>query len=202
MPRPILLVIALVPAGCSDRHSRMEPPPPEDSGAGRPGLYVRDGNDRTDGRGHPDRLPAGLKRAVRGDVEVRLEQTITTGGRILVNVEVRNRGKDRPLALGDWTAPGRAAMRDDAGKAYPAVPPSPERDRANREWEAAQKNPAWRYGAGPVTADYCRVTNLEFEGNVPPRYLDLDLDGGPVGFADPILFRIPAEMFRELLPVP
>jgi hypothetical protein len=199
MPRLLLLLTVLVVPGCSDRRDRLEPMPPEHSGANLPRQPVRPGDDRTDGRGHPDRLRAGFGRAARGDAEVRLEQTITTGGRISVNVEVRTRGKG-PLVLGNWTESGRATLRDETGRVYPMVPPWPERLRADREWEAKEPNPRWRFGTGPVTADCYRITFLEFEGVPPAHHLDLDLDGGPVGWTDPILFRIPADMPTELFP--
>jgi hypothetical protein len=200
MPRLLPFVTASLLLGCSDRHSRMVPPPPEHSGADHPGLYVRGVADRAEGRGHPDRLPAGLRRVVRGDTEVWVEQSHTAGGRILLNVAVRNRNKERPLALGDWNEPGRVTLRDEAGTAYRLLPATAERVRANREWEANEPNPGWRYGAGPVVAGCYRITLLEFEGNPPGLHLDLDLDGGPVGFAEPVLFRIHNEMLTDLFP--
>jgi hypothetical protein len=57
------------------------------------------------------------------------------------------------------------------------------------------------YGAGPVTHDRSRVATLEFDpAAAGAGHLDLDLAGAPVGFADPILFRIPRAMLTSGAP--
>ncbi len=195
MSRAGLLLGALLAVGCGSNQVQLIPPPPEDSGADLRGPPIYPGEEKLSGRGHPDRLPAGLHRATRGDVAVWIDSATASGDQLIVSITIRNRNKEKPVAFTNWTKPEQATLKDDSGKAYPLLPLSLERERTIREWEAKQPKLEQMFGAGPVTHDHMRTAMLEFDrGNGGTEYLDLDLDGEPVGFAEPIYFRIPRNM--------
>lgn len=189
------LIVLSVVAGCGptleERMARIPAPPPEDSGADRP--VVVDVGKREEGNGFPDRLPAGLARAVRGEVEVRVE-SVSTGERLIVSMSVRIRGgKDVPF--GGWTDSAGVTLRDPEGREYPLVPWTAEQLKVQQEWEVTHPEQGVGLGAGEVTRSQPRLAELQFTG-VPTgaEYLDLDLSGAAVGFKDPIRFRIPQGM--------
>lgn len=191
---PIIAVLAAlsVAAGCGpnpdERSTGVPAPAPEDSGADRPVVAVVAPDKRTDGPGFPDRLSAGLNRAVRGDTEVRVDSA-DVGERVVVYVSVRTRG-DKPLIFTDWTAEKAATMTNPEGKSFPLLPPTAEGAKTPRGGAAGLEK-----GAGEVTRAKPRVSVLQFEQKaVTGEHVDLDLDGAAVGFTDPIRFRIPRQM--------
>jgi hypothetical protein len=198
MSRLVFLLVILLVVSCEK--PRAPGPPPQDSEADLPRSPIIPGPAKTPAHGHPDRLSANMCRAVRGDVEVWVDYT-SVGERLHVQLTVKNLNKEKPLAFANWNEPGQVTLKDDSGKEYPLVPLSAERERAIRAWEAEQPDLAQTFGAGPVTHDRVRVTFLEFDRPVDAQYLDLDLAGAPVGFADPILFRIPEHMIRAEIAV-
>ncbi len=199
MSRPGLLLVALLAVGCG-QSQEVIPPPPQDSGADLRRPPIRPGAERTVGRGHPDRLAADLYRVVRGDVEVWIDSIVTGDGQLTVHLTVRNRNKETPLAFANWAEPGQVTLKRDDGKAYPLIPIPADRERAIREWEAKQPKLEYASGAGPVAHDRPRVTSLEFsQAAADGQYIDLDLAGSPVGFTDPILFRIPTHMVTQMM---
>ncbi len=200
MSRPVLLLIALLGAGCEERPGP-PPPPPQDSGANRPPVAIVPPEERTEGRGYPDRVSAGLGRVVRGDVEVCVDHAGHAGSQCIIQISVRNRSKDKPLAFTNWTKPGHATLKDDEGRAYPLIPISAERERLLREWEQGRPDPGFGTGTGSVTRERPRVASLWFDpAALSGLYLDLDLEGAPVGFTDPIRFRISGEMMVTIAP--
>lgn len=198
MYRACLLASALLVLGCAKKEKdapapapadpapQYKAPPPQDSGADRDPGAPRIG------RGFPARLTATFESAARDAVLVRVGPAGTFDGeRLAVLVRVETMGKDKPLQFAGWTRPAQVTLKDDAGRAYPLLPLPPDRERALRE--AGEKKPP-AYGAGAVTLDRPRYVMLEFDGAaLKAGHLDLDLDGGPVGFTDPILFRIPGD---------
>jgi hypothetical protein len=191
MSRLGFLLVMLLVVGCEK--PQVPGPPPEDSEADQPRSPIIPGPQKIPGHGHPDRLAANLYRAVRGDVEVWVNST-SVGARLHVQLTVRNLNRKKPLAFANWDRPDEVTLKDESGKAYPLIPLSAERERAIRVWEAEHPDPTHAFGAGPVTHDRARVTFLEFDTPANAQYLDLDLAGAPVGFADPIRFRIPEHM--------
>jgi hypothetical protein len=173
-------------------------PFPEDSGADRPAAVALPVEQRGEGRGHPDRLEAGMWRVVRDGVEVHVNYATAFGDRLVISLTVLNRN-ETALAFADWAGSDEVTLRGADGKAYPLRPIPADRLRSIREWEARQPDPVFLYGAGPVTRERGRVATLEFDPAAAGagEFLDLDLAGGPVGFADPILFRIPTGMLLQ-----
>lgn len=197
MPRRHLIpavLIAFSVAGCGPNHDeRSTGKPavaPEDSGADRQVAAVVAPDKRTEGPGFPDRLSAGLNRAVRGDTEVRVDSA-DVGEHLIVYVSVRTRG-DKPLAFTDWTDGKAATITNPEGKSFSLLPPTAEGAKPLR---GGRGGPALEKGAGEVTRTKARVSVLEFEQKaVTGEHVDLDLDGAAVGFTDPIRFRIPRQM--------
>ena len=192
MSRALVVLVALLTVGCGTRPN--DPPlPPQDSAAGR--SVIPSGEGRDAWPGHPDRRSAGLWRVVRGGAEVQVSYFTCFNGRCSVQLMVKTRNTDQLLAFANWTRPDQATLKDAAGRSYSLCPPS----RAVQDWEQGAPDPRYGRGPGPVTHDRARLTYLEFDE--PAReseYLDLDLDGGPIGTTDPILFRIPREMAATL----
>lgn len=186
----IVLTVALT-AGCEEKIHHPAPPP-EDSGADR--LSHAPAPPST-GRGYPDRLTADRAYAVRDEIEVRVTAAGVAGDQFMISITVTNRKPGAPLAFADWTRPGQVTLRDHENITYTLIPPSAQREKAIRDWEREHPELEYRAGAGPVTPDRARVTGLEFDpAAMATEYLDLDLDGGPVGWADPIRFRVPRRM--------
>jgi len=151
-------------------------------------VEVVDPEKRKEGNGFPDRLPAGLSRAVRGDVEVRVE-SVSAGERLSVTVSVRTRG-EKAVAFADWTDPKSATVIYPDGRTLSLVPPTAEQAKAREVRRAGVE-----MGAGEVTKGHPRIAVLQFDMDAASGgHLDLDLDGAAVGFADPIRFRIPQKM--------
>lgn len=201
MPRRYPLTAALialaVAAGCGPRPDPQpaQAPPPENSGADHPNrtVDVVSPDKREEGRGYPDRLPAGLARAVRGDTEVRVE-SVAVGNQLTVTVSVRTRG-EKTVAFADWTDAKSATVVSPDGKTYPLIPPTAEQAKAEREGGAGRPKVKAEMGAGEVTQAKPRVTVLRFDVKaVTGEHVDLDLDGAAVGFTDPIRFRLPPGM--------
>lgn len=191
MSRLGFVLVTALAIGCVK--PRAPGPPPQDSEADLPRSPIISGPQKTPGTGHPDRLPADMCRAVRGNVEVWID-SVTVGERLQIHLTIRNRSKDQPLAFANWDKSEQVSLKDDGGKSYPLLPLTAEQERTIREWEAEHPDPTYAFGRGPVTHDRVRVTNLTFPPAAISQSLDLDLDGAPVGFADPILFHIPAHM--------
>ncbi len=201
MPRrystPVVLIALAVAAGCGptpdERSTGVPAVAPENSGADRPVAAVVAPDKRTDGPGFPDRLSAGLNRAVRGDVEVRVDSA-DVGERVVVYVSVRTRG-DKPVTFTDWTDAKAATMTNPEGKAFPLLPPTTDEAKTPRAGGPGRPAANLENGAGEVTRAKPRVTVLRFEQKaVTGEHVDLDLDGAAVGFTDPIRFRIPRQM--------
>jgi hypothetical protein len=190
------LLIALLTVGCG-KNPVVIPPPPEDSTAGLGLEDVRPEAQRTEGRGYPERLSAGRWRVVRDDVEVRVNFA-GTYNRFVISLTVLNRSKEKSLLFADWSEPNQVTLRGDDGKTYPLLPTPAGRAQNLREGGAGEPDPGYAYGAGPVVHNRGRVATLEFDpAAAGAAHLDLDLAGAPVGFADPILFRIPRAMLTE-----
>jgi hypothetical protein len=192
--RAFLLASALLVLGCGKKEKdapatadpvpQYKAPPPQDSGADRDPSAPRQG------RGFPARLTATFEWARRDGVMVRVGPAGTFDGeRLTVLVTVEYMGKDKPLQFANWTRPAQVTLKDDKGRTYPLLPLSAEKEKALRD--AGEKRPP-AYGSGVVTPNRPRYAMLEFDqAALKVGHLDLDLDGGPVGFTDPILFRIP-----------
>ena len=208
MLRSALLLVGLLVIGCGKKNRdaeapaappgpRVVAPPPQDSGADNAPGAMRPGEENGEGRGYPNRLLAKFWRAVRDDVVVSAEPFGSTDGeRFMVMVWVKNRNKSKPLQFANWTQPGQVTLKDQTGKRYPLVPIPENLEQVMRKSKAPEPNSA--YGSGPVTTDLKRFGLLEFDrAALTAEYLDLDLDGAPVGFADPILFRIPKDMMTQ-----
>lgn len=171
---------------------------PEDSGAFNPEPVLVAADRRAEGRGHPDRLPAGLARAVRGGVEVRVDMA-ECGEKLLLHVTVHTRGDGR-LDFAGWDDPAGVGLRGPDGSEYPLLPPTPAERQAWREWEEKQPNREFGTGAGLVERGRWRVAVLRFDAAAAAvDHLDLDLDGAAVGFDTPIFFRIPRGMILATL---
>jgi hypothetical protein len=103
------------------------------------------------------------------------------GGRLYAVVTVGTKGELVPFA--DWTRPEQVTLRDLKGRSSSLLPLRWPEERGKVDGVM----PEWEYGAGKVTPDCVRYTILEFDGAVPTTGdLELDLDGGPVGWVDPI----------------
>ncbi|MDY3554322.1 TIGR03067 domain-containing protein [Gemmata sp. JC717] len=198
----LLLVLTLLVVGCGQKpKSNPPPPPPQDSGADMAPGAMRKGEEKGEGRGHPHRLMAGTWRAVRDHVTVSVEampKLDDDDDFFMVAVYVQNRSPNAAVQFTNWKDPGQVTLKDATGKRYPLVPISALVEKSLRETKT-ESAPA--YGAGPVLPDQARMTFLKFDRAVQSaEYLDLDLDGAPVGFQEPILFRIPKEVLGARTP--
>ncbi len=205
MLRSIVLLVALGALGCGKKpkdtgpapRPPVQPPPPQDSGADKAPGSIRLGEENGEGRGYPNRLLAQWWRVVRDDVTVSvLASDSADPAHLSLMVVVRNRNKDKPLQLTGWSKPQQITLKDEKGKRYPLIPIPDDIEQAMRKADVPKDGAA--YGPGPVTPELKRFILLKFDrSTLAAEYLDLDLDGAPVGFADPILFRVSREMMTQ-----
>ncbi len=172
------------------------PAPPPEGGAERP----KESDQRAasvDGPGYPDRLPAPVAKAIRGDLEIRVEGAGRyEGDDFVVAVSVKARTPGVPLAFTSWGDTGKVTLTDGK-RTYARRPLLPLQDDALRDRTEKRADVKAAYGTGPVTHDRARVTFVAFDpAAFGAGHLDLDLDGGSIGDITPILFRIPKEVWE------